>query len=92
MYLFDALCRFLQALFGFFMNHNEQNSNTNKLRIFVKCGPNTMIPVDMDTGWTIHNLKQAISTNLCMKEEELRIIFAGKELHDSIKLEVNLIN
>lgn len=51
-----------------------------------------MIPVDIETNWTIHNLKQAISTNLCMKEEELRIIFAGRELHDSIKLEVNLIN
>lgn len=51
-----------------------------------------MIPVDIDKNWTIHNLKQVISTNLCMKEEELRIIFAGKELHDNIKLEVNVIN
>ena len=91
MYLFDALCRFLRSLFGFFVKHKELKMNTNKLKIYVKCGPETMLPVDIDTNWTISNLKQAISSNLCMKEEELRIIFAGKELHDSIKLEVNYI-
>lgn len=74
------------------MKHNEKNTNSNKLRIYVKCGSNAMIPVDIQPNWTIHNLKQAISTNLCMKEDELRIIFAGRELHDGIKLEVNLIN
>lgn len=88
MYLFDAFCRLLRIFLGLFSKAKPNDMNSNKVKIFVKCGVETMIPVYLEPNWTILNLKEAVSSNLCMKVEDLRIIFAGKELHDNIKLEV----
>ncbi|GFR06667.1 e3 ubiquitin-protein ligase parkin [Trichonephila clavata] len=60
---------------------------SDKLKIFVKCGPETMIPVYLESDWTIYDLKTAVGSTLCLNSDELRIIFAGKELHDNVKLQ-----
>ncbi|GIY66527.1 e3 ubiquitin-protein ligase parkin, partial [Caerostris extrusa] len=57
--------------------------DNDKLRIFVKCGPDTMIPIYLENNWTIQDLKSAVGSKLCLNSDELRIIFAGKELHDN---------
>ncbi|KAG8193062.1 hypothetical protein JTE90_028174 [Oedothorax gibbosus] len=60
---------------------------SGKHKIFVKCGTDTVVPVYLETDWTVLDLKEAVASKLCMKTEEIRIIFAGKELHDKIKLQ-----
>jgi hypothetical protein len=44
--------------------------------------------VELDPKWYIKNVKELVATRLGLSPEEVKIIFAGKELHDSIIIEV----
>jgi parkin len=44
--------------------------------------------VDLDPKWYIKNVKELVATRLGLSPEEVKIIFAGKELHDLIVIEV----
>lgn len=90
MIFLNILYRFLNALLELFSSRKTVDMDSEKLKIYVKCGPDSMVPVYLDDAWTIQNLKEAVSSELCMKPDELRIIFAGKELHDNVKLEVSV--
>ncbi|XP_054718215.1 E3 ubiquitin-protein ligase parkin-like [Uloborus diversus] len=82
--IFDYLARFLRAIFGLFSN--SKPNEMNKFKIYVKCGSES-VPVYLGLDWSVQDLKNAVGSKLCMKSDELRIIFAGKELHDNVQLQ-----
>lgn len=46
--------------------------------------------MDLDPKWDIKNVKEVVAPRLGLEPEEVKIIFAGKELPDSVLLEVRL--
>lgn len=90
MFILDVIVDFLRMIIILFTGKKPiEMEESNKLKIFVKCGSDTVVPVYLETDWTVFDLKEAIASKLCLKTEELRIIFAGKELHDKIKMQVH---
>ncbi|XP_026472418.1 E3 ubiquitin-protein ligase parkin [Ctenocephalides felis] len=59
----------------------------NSLSIYVKTNTGNTISVDLDPKWDIKNVKEFVAPQLGLQPEELKIIFAGKELGDSIVIE-----
>ena len=59
-----------------------------RLPIFVRFNSNTNIPVQVDLQWNVAKLKEEIATQQGVDPTEIRIIFAGRELKDDLKLKV----
>lgn len=59
----------------------------NTLSIYVKFNRNTL-SVDLDPQWQIRDVKEFVAPQLGLQPNEVKIIFAGKELSDTTKLEV----
>lgn len=64
---------------------------SNSINIFVKSSEGTTLPLELDPKWDIRNLKERLAPKLGLTPEDIKIIFAGKELMDSIILEVKVI-
>lgn len=60
----------------------------NTLNIYVKFKTDTL-SVDLDPKWEIREVKELVAPQLGLQPNEVKIIFAGKELSDTTKLEVN---
>lgn len=60
----------------------------NTLNIYVKFNRDTL-SVDLDPKWEIREVKEFVAPQLGLQPNEVKIIFAGKELSDTTKLEVN---
>lgn len=56
---------------------------TNTLSICIKTNTGSTLNVDLDPQWDIGNVKQLVADELGMCADELKIIFAGKELSNS---------
>jgi parkin len=61
---------------------------SNSLSVYIKTNTGSTLSVDLDPKWYIRNVKELVATRLGLSPEEVKIIFAGKELHDSIIIEV----
>ena len=61
---------------------------SNSLSIYVKTNTGKTLPVDLDPKWDIKNVKEIVAEKMGMPAEEIKIIFAGKELHNSTIIEV----
>lgn len=61
---------------------------SNSLSVYIKTNTGSTMSVDLDPKWYIRNVKELVATRLGLSPEEVKIIFAGKELHDSIIIEV----
>ncbi|KAK9745069.1 Ubiquitin family [Popillia japonica] len=59
---------------------------SNSLSIYIKTNTGSTLSVDLDPNWYIKNVKEHIAPKLGLHPEEMKIIFAGKELSDSIML------
>lgn len=59
---------------------------TNSLSVVIKTNTGNTLPVDLDPLWDIRNVKDFLAPKLGIQPEEVKIIFAGKELGDSINL------
>lgn len=59
----------------------------NTLSIHVKFNRDTL-SVDLDPHWDIRDVKEFVAPQLGLQPNEVKIIFAGKELSDTTKLEV----
>lgn len=59
----------------------------NKMKINIRFNNNTNVVLDLKPEWTVAKVKELLSSKLNTSPEELRMIFAGKELDDSIKVE-----
>ncbi len=65
---------------------------TNKLSIYIKTNTGRSLAVDLDPKWDIKEVKEFVAPQLGLLPDEVKIIFAGKELGDSIIIEVNELN
>lgn len=63
----------------------------NTLSIYVKFNRDTL-SVDLDPHWAIREVKEFVAPQLGLQPNEVKIIFAGKELSDTTKLEVSFQN
>ncbi|XP_055625972.1 E3 ubiquitin-protein ligase parkin [Toxorhynchites rutilus septentrionalis] len=59
---------------------------TNKLSIYVKTNTGSTLAVDLEPHMEIKEIKQMVASELGMAPDELKIIFAGKELSDTIMI------
>ncbi|KAG5877385.1 hypothetical protein JTB14_027996 [Gonioctena quinquepunctata] len=59
---------------------------SKSLSIFVKTSGGNTLAVDLDPTWDIKNLKEIVASQLGLEPDEVKIIFAGKELGDKIKI------
>lgn len=67
----------------------SKKSLTNSLSIYVKSNTGNTLSVELDPKWDIKDVKEFVAPQLGLEPTEMKIIFAGKELSDSTKLEVS---
>jgi len=65
---------------------------SNSLSIYIKTNTGSTLSVELDPKWDIKNLKKIVAPQMGMAPEDIKIIFAGKELHNSIIIEVSLLS
>ncbi|XP_054260838.1 E3 ubiquitin-protein ligase parkin-like isoform X1 [Macrosteles quadrilineatus] len=65
----------------------SQKTLSNTLNIYVKSNTGKTLSVSLDPKWDVKNVKEVIAPKLGLPPDELKIIFAGKELEDSIIIE-----
>nr|XP_023030053.1 E3 ubiquitin-protein ligase parkin [Leptinotarsa decemlineata] len=82
-FLLNALKGFVHRMLQLLSFGKKQISNS--LSIFVKSGGNTLT-VELDPTWDIKNLKEIVAKQLGLEPDEVKIIFAGKELGNNIKI------
>lgn len=68
-----------------------KNKISNSLSIYVKSNTGSTISVDLDPKWDIKNVKEVVAPQLGLEPEDVKIIFAGKELLDSTVIEVSIL-
>lgn len=61
---------------------------TNSLSVYIKTNTGSTLTVDLDPKWDIKNVKEILAPQMGMPAEDIKIIFAGKELHNSTIIEV----
>lgn len=61
----------------------------NSLNIYVKTSGGNTLAVELDPSWHIRNVKEIVAPKLGLEPNEVKIIFAGKELGDKIKIAVS---
>lgn len=64
---------------------------SNSLSIYIKTNTGNTLSVELDPKWDIKNLKEIVAPQMGIAPEDIKIIFAGKELHNSIIIEVSLL-
>lgn len=62
---------------------------TNTLSIYVKTNTGSTLSVELNPKWDIKNVKEFVGPQLGLQPDEMKIIFAGKELSDNTILEVS---
>lgn len=63
-------------------------ASARRSRIFVRFNSNRNIPVQVDPQWNVSKLKEEIGRQQAVDPRDIRIIFAGRELKDDMKLKV----
>ncbi|XP_029669497.1 E3 ubiquitin-protein ligase parkin isoform X2 [Formica exsecta] len=77
----NAFFRMLQLLsFG-------KRKISNSLSIYIKTNTGSTLSVELDPKWDIKNLKEIVAPQMGIAPENIKIIFAGKELHNSTIIE-----
>lgn len=61
---------------------------SNSLSIYIKTNTGNTLSVELDPKWDIKNLKEIVAPRMGIAPEDIKIIFAGKELHNSTIIEV----
>lgn len=64
---------------------------TNSLNIYIKTNTGSTLSVELNPDWDIKNVKEVVAPKLGLQPEEVKIIFAGKELSDSTTVKVSKI-
>lgn len=84
-FLFDLIRSVFLRMLELIWSSKTHISNT--LSIYVKTNTGKTVHVDLNPKWDIKNVKEIVAKKLDMPAEELKIIFAGKELHNSTIIE-----
>lgn len=87
-FVFDVFLRIVESMLHFLSLGKRTIKNT--LSIYVKTNTGNTLSVDLDPKWDIKNVKEVVAPKLGLTPEEVKIIFAGKELDDSTVVEVCL--
>ena len=56
-------------------------------RVLVKAGDGRTVSLELRPGWRVRDVKLKLSSQLAVQPDSLRIIFAGRELADSLAVE-----
>lgn len=89
-FIINALRHILHKMLQFLWFSKKTISNG--LSVYIKTNTGNTLSVDLDPNWDIKNVKEFVAPKLGLEPEEVKIIFAGKELGDSIIISVsNLI-
>ena len=64
------------------------SSRIRKLTIFVRFNSSTNIPVQIEPQWNVLKLKEEIGQRQGVDPKDIRIVFAGRELKDDLRLKV----
>lgn len=80
------LLHFFRTLLGY-LGFEKKEMEPHMLEIYVKWGSEKVVPVKLHPDWLVSDLKNALSEKLNVLPSDLRIIFAGKELTEMIKLQ-----
>ena len=59
-----------------------------KLTIFVRFNSSMNIPVQIEPQWNVSKLKEEIGRRQGVDPKDIRIVFAGRELKDNLRLKV----
>ncbi|XP_067002583.2 E3 ubiquitin-protein ligase parkin [Anabrus simplex] len=84
-FIVDFLKRFFQSMLQLLSFGRRTLSNS--LSIYIKTNTGKSLSVDLDPKWDIKNVKEIVASRLGLTPDEVKIIFAGKELHDSTIIE-----
>jgi len=76
------LCKFFDVF-----SWNKQDTIMNSLRINIRVGTDMFVPLEVDPKWTIGEVKQKLAPKVNCTPQEIRVIFAGQELDNSIVVE-----
>ncbi|KAF5297735.1 hypothetical protein FQR65_LT09909 [Abscondita terminalis] len=57
---------------------------SNTLNIYIKTSSGSTLSVDLDPQWDIKNIKEIVGSKIGLEPDEMKIIFAGKELSDTV--------
>ncbi|XP_034943826.1 E3 ubiquitin-protein ligase parkin isoform X2 [Chelonus insularis] len=60
---------------------------SSSLSIYIKTNTGSTLTIDLDPKWDIKNVKEIVAPQMGMSPDEIKIIFAGKELHNSTIIE-----
>lgn len=63
---------------------------SNTLSVYVKSNTGNTLTLDLDPQWDIKEVKELIAPQLGLTPNEVKIIFAGKELSDSTQISVSV--
>uniref|UniRef100_A0A034W4L8 E3 ubiquitin-protein ligase parkin n=2 Tax=Bactrocera TaxID=47832 RepID=A0A034W4L8_BACDO len=64
-----------------------QKTITNSLSIYIKTNTGRTLSVNLEPQWDIKNVKEIVAPQLGLQPEEVKIIFAGKELSDATTIQ-----
>nr|CAD7405326.1 unnamed protein product [Timema cristinae] len=84
-FIISFLKRFFQSMLHLLSFSHRTISNT--LNVYIKTNTGKSLSVDLDPKWDIKNVKEMVAHQLGLEPEEMKIIFAGKELDDSTVIE-----
>ena len=80
------LIRAFRCIFDYVYGSNEQTvSDADAIQVFIKTGERN-VPVNLSPKWSIAEVKHHLSKFVGREAEELRIIVAGHELRDDVKV------
>lgn len=81
----SVVCRMLQIF------RYGKKTITNSLNIYIKTNTGTTLSVEVNPNWDIKNVKEVVAYKLGLHPDQVKIIFAGKELGDNITIKVSCV-
>lgn len=63
---------------------------SNSLNIYIKTSTGNTLSLELNPDWDIKNVKEFVAPKLGLQPEEVKIIFAGKELSDTTTIAVSM--
>lgn len=84
--IFDLLRSIIFAVLEFLSFGTKKISNS--LSIYIKSNTGNTLALDLDPKTDIKNVKRIVANQLGLEPNDVKIIFAGKELMDSTVIEV----
>jgi len=84
--MFSFIKQIFQAILEFLFSSKSQI--TSSMNIYIKSHTGRTLPVELNPKWDIRSIKEKIAPKLGLTADDVKIIFAGRELLDSTVIEV----